>query len=312
MDQDRRFEHGRRLVRALFLAWVLLVFLAGPSQAQSEPPIYDPDRVIAHAQFLAETVGIRPAGSSAEGRAAGYIAGVFAQAGLDVRIQGFRVFERNSQNVIATKEGTSPGAGIIYVGAHYDSVVWGPGANDNASGVAVLLEVARMLASEPLSATVRFIAFGSEEASLTGSFYYVATIGILDRIMSRAMINMDCVAVGNGQQIAFGSSNSMGLAERIATVGGRSGSPLPVVFEGRSDHLPFSQSGIPAAMIFTHTPGQTPCGPYYHRAGDRLDTLEPAQMERVAKVLLESIRLLSAEPINRNPSEMWLPTIFHR
>ncbi|MDH4206908.1 MAG: M28 family peptidase, partial [Desulfobacteraceae bacterium] len=81
---------------------------------------------------------------------------------------------RTSQNIIGTKEGLDPSQGIVYMGAHYDTVSTSPGANDNASGVAALLEAARVLNLRGYTkATQKFIAFGAKEVGLDGSYNYV-------------------------------------------------------------------------------------------------------------------------------------------
>ena len=81
-----------------------------------------------------------------------------------------------SQNVIAEKPGGPDAIGVVVLGAHYDTVPDVPGANDNASGTAVLLTLAEQLQNQPLPFTVRFIAFGSEELGLRGSRHYLDSL----------------------------------------------------------------------------------------------------------------------------------------
>ena len=100
------------------------------------------------------------------------------------------------------------------IGAHLDSVPLSPGANDNASGVATVLEVARLLAEVPTARSIHFVAFGAEELGLVGSGYYVAT-----RTLSvRGMVNLDMV--GHGAQLlvsnSAGRGELLGIAEQAA------------------------------------------------------------------------------------------------
>lgn len=100
-----------------------------------------------------------------------------------------------SQNVVAVKPPTNKkSSGIIYVTAHYDTVPGAPGANDNASGTAMLLEFARILKHLPTEKEVRFIACGAEEVGLWGSRRYVEQLNEDDRSRSVANFNMDMIA----------------------------------------------------------------------------------------------------------------------
>ena len=104
-----------------------------------------------------------------------------------------------SRNVVAEKLGQ--GDDVLVLGGHYDTVPDVPGANDNASGVAVLLTIAEELSQVSLPFTVRFIAFGSEELGLKGSLHYVASLDGAQRSRIRAMFNFD--GVGSGRQLGI-------------------------------------------------------------------------------------------------------------
>ena len=105
-------------------------------------------------------------------------------------------YPSTSQNVIGTLVGTDPQQGIVYMGGHYDSVAFAPGANDDASGVAATLEAARVLATKGhrTKATLVFIAFGSEETGLNGSFEYVSANEAEVSTMGLGMVNLDMIA----------------------------------------------------------------------------------------------------------------------
>ncbi len=106
----------------------------------------------------------------------------------------------NQQNIIATLPGRDPNAGVIVLSAHYDSrtfdpndgVSFAPGANDNASGVAVLLEAARLLSTQELNQTVIFAAFAAEEQGRYGSQHFV-TQQLLQGAQINAVFNFDIV-----------------------------------------------------------------------------------------------------------------------
>ncbi|TNG01188.1 MAG: M20/M25/M40 family metallo-hydrolase, partial [Gammaproteobacteria bacterium] len=94
---------------------------------------------------------------------AGYIEETFQAMGYTVSSQVFTVEGAHVRNLEAVLEGTSLAKEIVLIGAHYDTVKGSPGANDNASGVAALLEIARLLVAKPLARSVRFVAFVNEE-----------------------------------------------------------------------------------------------------------------------------------------------------
>ena len=151
-----------------------------------------------------QKIGPRPAGSKSELKAAQYIDYVLNQNGWKVREQPFsKVVVReasalpqeqqveliNSQNIIAELPGTLPDT--IVVGAHYDSAnLNAPGAVDNASGVGVLLELARVLSKEPHQETYQLVFFGAEEYGLVGSQFYTSQA---DLSAVRWMLNVDMV-----------------------------------------------------------------------------------------------------------------------
>ena len=165
-----------------------------------------------------------------------------------------------SRNVIA--ELTGPGDVVVILGGHYDTVADIVGANDNASGTAVLLTLAGQLAGEDLPFTVRFIAFGSEELGLRGSRHYVASLTgtQLDRI--RAMFNFD--ALGSGESLAILGTNELtGLAEAQGDAQDINVSVIAPLQGATSDHQSFADAGIPVLMFVSddfsrlHTPEDT-------------------------------------------------------
>ena len=124
----------------------------------------DAERLRAHVAELA--VGDRHSYYSPDrhAAAANYVTASFEEAGLSVRDHTFPLGERQGRNIIATMPGTEPELAPLMLCAHYDSVKDSPGADDNASGVAALLECARVLSDQTLRRTIDFISFDMEEA----------------------------------------------------------------------------------------------------------------------------------------------------
>ena len=176
------------------------------------------------------------------------------------------------RNVIARLPGSDPSAGVIVIGAHYDSRVGdlkdagtrAPGADDNATGVAALIEIARLLANETPVASIDFVAFAAEEVGTVGSSYYLQTALERGEII-RGVIILDIIgnaggASGRGALRAFSTppdtSVSRQLARWVSTVALVYTPGFQVSVEatldraGRySDHVPFTQRGIPAIRL---------------------------------------------------------------
>ncbi len=147
-----------------------------------------------------EIIGPRVAGTTQEQQAAEYISSVFKEIGYAPSTQQFPAWDEDdvsyqSANIIATKAGNSTVE--IIVGAHYDSVDLGRGVDDNASGVGVMLEVAELVFSLETPYTIRFIAFGSEENDLDGSYYFVDQLSPAELKNIIAMVNLDSLVAGD-------------------------------------------------------------------------------------------------------------------
>jgi aminopeptidase YwaD len=187
-----------------------------------------------------------------------------------------------SQNVIARP---SDGRCEEVVGAHYDSVDAGPGANDNASGVAVLLETARALATGGGREGVCLVAFGAEEVGLVGSQRFVANLGPDEREALKGMVNLDMVGVGDQWQLigspelaqeVDGQAASLGL-DPVAT-------ELPAGLS--ADQSSFIGAGIPAVLIHRFD------DPRYHSAEDQVQFVEPRLLQQAAELALLALHVL--------------------
>lgn len=181
------------------------------------------------------------------------------------------------RNVIARPAGvTQPD---VLLGAHYDSVAGSPGANDNASGTAVLLDLARQLPS-PMSRRAWFVAFDGEEDGLQGSRAFVRQAAPEFLGQLRGMLNFDMVGVNDGLQV----SGAAALTQLAAAV---DAAIMTVGENGNSDHAAFAAANVPV-LFFTRG-----MEPNYHSPRDRQVTAELLnQTTQIALALLN--RLLSS------------------
>lgn len=188
--------------------------------------------------------------------------------GLDTSLHSFTYSSNTYYNVVGVHQGMARPDDIYVVGAHYDSVN-NPGADDNASGTAGVMEAARVLSRYDFEATIVFIAFDREEQGLVGSDAY-AQDHSGDNILG--MISMDMIAYNAGQNKAtiYGRTSSdplkQDLADAIAAYGNGLTSVIAGTFDA-SDHAPFEWQGFQASLLIEDWGN-----PYYHQANDSVDT----------------------------------------
>ena len=159
-----------------------------------------------------------------------------------VKIEGAGIEKVTSQNLIATKKPVSEvNDDILLIGAHYDSVAGAPGASDNASGTAAVLELARVFKVVPTTKEIRFLFFGAEEEGLFGSKKYVSAMSKGEIKRSVAMFNLDMVGSADAGELSIqtidGSDN---IATKAASKASEvlNGEPIETDFGDRSDHVP--------------------------------------------------------------------------
>ncbi|BDA69754.1 Peptidases M20 and M28 [Calothrix sp. PCC 7716] len=250
-----------------------------------------------------------------------YIQTSFAQWG-SVEIHTFKVGGKNCSNLILNlpcqAESEKASLPPILIGAHYDAVPGSPGADDNATGVAVLLELARMFATEPAKYPLRLVAFDMEEYGLLGSTDYAAKLKEEQQPL-RLMISLEmlgyCVKTPNSQvypapleKIYPNKGDFIALIGNWRTLRdlisisrsirkvGVSSQWLPVPNRGlivrdtrRSDHAPFWDAGYPAIMI-TDTAHMR--NPHYHKSSDTIKTLDLDFLTGVCEGIEKGIRKL--------------------
>lgn len=294
------------------------------------------DRLFEHVAAL-QNMGTRHVNSSQTdpvrgvGAATAYITGQFegirdASAGrltvlppheFDVEWADVATTQRN---VVAVISGTETGAGIVLLGAHYDSTsfdfedgnAFAPGANDNASGVAALIEIARIMSQYPQRSTVMFVAFGAEEIQRVGSIRFVRDYLQVNNIAIDYMINMDIIgsglastgAVADNRIRVFSAGEderapSRQLARALNLIAARHVPGMTVEVlpsgdrEGRySDHLSFSDVGIPAVRFIESLEDPT----RQHNDRDTLDGLRVTYHTRATQTVLAGAMALAAGP----------------
>lgn len=263
----------------------------------SEPEIPAGQIAYAHVEAISEGIGPRVAGTEAEAETATYLVLEFERLGYVSELRPFSVTVEgkviDSANVMAVKPGASPME--IIVGAHYDSIEVGKGADDNATGVAVILEVAERLRDQNTPYTIRFLLFGAEEVGLQGSTYYVDHM-IDEQIQNTvAMINLDSVTAGDIAYI-YGDAGEKGMIRdwalnfakehdlALQTQLGENPEYPSGTTGDWSDHAPFKEAGIPYAYLeatnwtLGDKDGYTQVGQEYGENGEiwhtEYDTLE--------------------------------------
>lgn len=250
-----------------------------------------------------ERFGPRKGGSVAERRAAKAIATRLRDLGYDARIEKFRLpTGKVSRNVVARLRGRSDS--VVVLGAHMDSKPPAPGANDNLSGCGVLLEVARVLAAAPPTATVEFVFFGSEEVVDSnpnhhhlGSRHRVKKMTGTQKRAIAGMISVDMVGRGSDFTVRTMKRGPQSLRKRLVREAKKTGLPASYLKDpgktGWSDHEPYELAGIPAAWLEWRPDNA------YHSARDRSDRLKKKRIRQTGRFVLKFVRDLDEGDLAR-------------
>jgi hypothetical protein len=196
-----------------------------------------------------------------------------ASLGLDVALEPFSWEDQTFHNVVATAHGAAGPDDVIVVGAHFDSMET-PGADDNATGTALVLEMARIFSGFELERTVVFVAFDREEQGRFGSKAFVAEHGAgIDFALTADMIGQDHGAFAHD---LFSTAASLPRVEAFAAAieehgGGLEGRPITGDVYGFSDHESFELEGIPAFVIIE---ADYTLNTHYHEPTDAIDQYE--------------------------------------
>ena len=277
----------------------------------------DPQRL---RRILEVIVGERSPFSSGRHLAAveSFIEKELGSYGLRVESDYFSYRGKNFRNIVG-RQSAQRGTSMIILGAHFDSVQGTPGADDNASGVAVLLEAARLLSRARSRSQVLFCAFNLEELNMIGSSYFAKKLksagAKVDAMISLEMVGYIDLTPGS-QKYPFGLKafypergdfigvignwNSASLLRTVARqmrqVQGLPVETLSVPGNGGlipavrlSDHSPFWDAGYPALMI---TDTSFFRNPHYHGPTDTLETLNLEFMAKVCEGVVRAVLVL--------------------
>src|SRR4051794_5769336 len=241
-----------------------------PGSSSPGPAGFDARAAMADVRRLARA-GPRQATSAGYRSAAAWVERRFVTLGWTVRRQSFRVPAGTSWgvrvpggrtwNVVARPPGLRAGAPYLVVGAHLDTVPQAPGAEDNASGVAVVLELARMASRVQPRLPVVFVAFAAEEPRGDGdamhhygSRAYVSRMPAGERRALRGMVSLDRVGVGQVVPVCTGGVSPLTVRSQLVRAADEAGVPVQTCRDNAaSDHWSFELAGEAAARL-----GSTP------------------------------------------------------
>ncbi|MEY2564444.1 MAG: hypothetical protein QOH88_2637 [Verrucomicrobiota bacterium] len=295
------------LLIIIFLVWAFGIRMPGPNitnaAALNEAELILRAELVADVRTLAGEIGERNTTRFAQlNAAAEFIEQSLARAGLSSRRESYDVRGRACHNIEVEIRGARPE--ILVVGAHYDSVSGSPGANDNGSGLAGLLALARRFAGKPCGQTLRFVAFVNEEPPYfqtpeMGSFVYarrckergdpiagmisLETIGYFSdepRSQKYPATGLGFFYPTKGNFIGFvGNTGSRSLLRATVSAFKKEqklpceGAALPAAIPGIgwSDQWSFWECGYPAIMVTDTAPFRYP---HYHSSTDTPDKLD--------------------------------------
>jgi aminopeptidase S len=278
----------------------------------------DGPALLAHLEALQDIAdehgGHRANGSTGYAASVAYVSGELAAAGYAVDAQPFEVDGIASVNVLAERAGAGARDEVIMLGAHLDSVLAGPGINDNGSGVATLLVIAdRLRELPPPERTVRFAFWGAEEGGPFGSAAYVAALDPAELARVTAYLNFDILGSPNAVRFVYdeagaaaGSGDLTDLFTAALEEAGLAWDPIDL--EGDSDHGPFAAAGVPTGGLFSGgfepvTDAQAaahgalagePADACSHHACDTIDNVDLATLQELARIVARVLVALAA------------------
>jgi Peptidase family M28 len=290
-----------------------------PKEVDSAPQV-STDKLLAHIQKL----NFQRYTTTERSLTRTYITTELRKLGWKPKLEKFA----DGVNIFAERVGTSIAAKAILVGAHYDTVALSPGADDNASGVAVVLEVARLLGSRPTPRTLQLAFFDQEEAGLLGSQAFVSKTARLQNLGGAIVMDMvgyACYTVGcQKYPAALPVTPPSDKGDFLAVVGDTEHLPLlnafqnsqnipstalnkeesnlppvltlPIPLKGlltpdtlRSDHAPFWYQGVGAVLVTDTANLRTP---HYHKPSDVPATIERSFFTGAAQIVVNATTAL--------------------
>lgn len=308
---------SRVQIRSLVALTVLLISCGcnrNPySESRSRPTVHQPpvhlprsidtQRAIGVIKYLSHDIGPRPQGSDNEYLAGNYVAESLRMAGCRVSTQSVELpGRRSSRNIIGFVEGRDGAQNSIVIGAHYDSKPQSPGANDNASGIAIVLELARLIPKHNMPFNLVFVGFGAEEIvdgnsdhHHYGSRQCVQSMSKQDLQKIIAMLSVDMVGAGTNLQIGNGSKRNLHVVNQLRLVAANMGVDAMYFKDWGSDHEAFEKVGVPVAHIRWY--------PYshYHKPSDSVGKIHVGKLAITGSVILRWLESISASGMASMP-----------
>ena len=227
--------------------------------------------------------------------------------------------QSTGRNIIGVLQGSQVGGGVIVLGAHYDSIsynftdsaAYAPGADDDASGIAALLEIARIMSQHRHRATIMFVAFSAEEIQRAGSKAFVTDYVQSNNISINAMLNMDIIGSNTGpdgdindKEIRVFSadnndSRSRQLARALNLISVRLSPQMKIVVQSTvdrpnrySDHMSFSDAGYPAVRFIEALEDFS----RQHSDRDTIDDVQASYLVKATQTILTCMTALADGP----------------
>lgn len=242
-----------------------------------------------------ESLGVKEFGTVALTNTQNWIVEKYTEYGYsDISLNNFTYFGQNLSNIVVTKLGTLYPDQFVIIDAHYDTKN-GKGTNDNGSGTAILLELARLIKNVPTEYSIKFIHFTAEEIGLVGSENYVNTVVIPENLDIKILFNIDEVGGVAGmtndiivcerdESMTPSGNNALSaqLTDELATcVELYSNLTAEISYAYSSDYVPFEDNGEIITGFFEKN-----YSPHSHTATDLLINLDPIYVFEVAKAAM--------------------------
>ncbi|TPQ23803.1 M28 family metallopeptidase [Streptomyces sporangiiformans] len=305
---------GRAVAAALVAATTLVtsgsIADAAPAAAAPNIPVANVKAHLSQLQSIATANG----GNRAHGRAGykaslDYVKAKLDAAGFTTTVQQFTAAGRTGYNLIADWPGGDANQ-VVMAGSHLDSVSTGAGINDNGSGSAAVLEAALAVSRAQYKPTkhLRFAWWGAEEQGLLGSRYYVNSLSSANRSKISGYLNFDMIGSPNPGYFVYDDDPAIEKTFQNFYTGIGISTEIETEGDGRSDHAPFKNAGVPVGGIFSGadyrktaaqatkwggTAGQ-PFDRCYHSSCDTTSNINDTALDRNSDALAYAVWELSA------------------
>jgi len=249
-----------------------------------------------HIQKIQE-IGPHPTGSNALESVKEYIINELNETGLNIRLEEWRLEGKSGINIEATLEGVKNNDYFVIVSAHYDSVDISPGAEDDGSGVSVVLNLAKIMSSYSFNSSIRFVLFSGEEQGRLGSICYAKnSYKRGDKILGDLQLDGVGYAVYKaGGKILRHHSNDqskwmVGYSQKTAEIFYDliELEILDLPHVSFSDHTSFIEMGYDASYLFRYDDN-----PYYHTSEDKLEYMNMTYLKKVCRLTLGTLSFMA-------------------